>query len=163
MTEVITRKATLTRIKTGQDGTFGEWVSDSGFTCKTVEKPWVNDATDISCIAPLPGVAIVTYPCLWQWSTKHECNLYHVQDSTRVAIEIHSANLQMQLKGCIAPGASYGEFQQDSIAPGVPPATCQGVISSVETLAKLEKDMQDDEGNQMPFLLTIQWADASTK
>lgn len=158
MSEPITRRATLTRISTGPDGTFGEWLSDSGFTCKTVEKPWAENQTDISCIQPAPEQPAMTYVAQWLWSPKHKCNVYHLQDPTRVAVEIHSANLQLQLQGCIAPGASFGMFQANAISDGMPPQPAQGVVSSVETLAKLEKDLQDDEGNQVPFILTIQWS-----
>lgn len=156
--DVPKRNATLTRGPSTPDGVFGDWVSDSGFTCKTVEKPWADDKTDLSCVQPGPGEDPVKYTVLWQWSPKHKCNVYHLQDPTRVAVEIHSANLQMQLQGCIAPGAAAGIFQKDAVAEGVPPQITQGVVSSVETIAKLEKDLQDEDGNQVPFYLTIKWA-----
>lgn len=144
------RTAVLTRGPSTPDGTFGDWVSDSGFSCKTVEKPWMDNATDESCIPT------GTYQVLWQWSPKHKCNVYHLQNVTgRVAVEIHSANLEMQLQGCIAPGAATAIFDSNSIAQGVPEVATRGVTSSLETLARLEKDMQDDKGDQVPFVLTI--------
>jgi len=158
MADKTTRSATLTRQPSSPDGVFGDWVSDSGFTCKTVEKPWMGDETNISCIRPSPGDPPVKYLVLWLWSPKHKCNVYHVQDPTRTAVEIHSANLQVQLQGCIAPGASFALFPANAISTGIPETATQGVTSSVETIAKLEKDMQDDNGNQVPFYLTVQWA-----
>lgn len=153
MLSVITRTAVLTRQPNSRDGTFGSWVSDSGFVCTTLEKPWVDNETDNSCIPP------GTYQVHWLYSPSHGCNLYHVQNvHDRTAIEIHSANVQTQLKGCIAPGASITKFLVGSIKEGVPETDVNGVTSSIETLAKLEKDMQDEDGNQADFELTIKEA-----
>jgi len=144
---------TLTRQPSTPEGTFGDWLSDSGFVCKTIEKPWMDNQTDTSCVPC--GI----YQVLWQWSPKHGCNVYHLQNvPDRVAVEIHSANLQMQLQGCIAPGAAIATFIANAISQGVPEVDTQGVTSSVETIAKLEKDLQDSEGNQLPFQITIQEA-----
>lgn len=144
------RTITLSRQPSTKDGTFGDWVSDSNFSCKTIEKPWLDNAADESCIP------CGRYFVLWQWSAKHNCNLYHLQNvPNRTAVEIHPANLQIQLLGCIAPGNSISTFSVDSIKPGIPSVSSTGVTSSVETLSKLEKDLQDDQGNQLSFWLTI--------
>ena len=143
------RNVTLNRKLSLPTGTTGEWLSDSGFFCYTIEKPWLENQTDISCIAP------GTYVCKWQWSPKHNCNLYHVLDANRTAIEIHSANVQYQLLGCIAPGDCLATFTVNSIANGMPPVECVGVEHSVTTLALLERDLRDDKGNQVDFNLII--------
>ena len=143
------RNITLKREPSTPDGTFGEWISDSGFTCPTLEKPWANNKPNLSC------VPVGRYHCLWQWSPKHQMNLYHLQDVPgRTDIEIHSANLQSQLNGCISPGLLVATFGPNSIHPGVPPIATKGVTSSLEALTRLEKDLQQ-EGNQVEFYLTI--------
>lgn len=147
-----TRSATLTRSKplSIDRENMGLYVSDKGFQCYTVEKPWKEDRTDVSCIAP------GRYRVTWRWSDKHQCNLYHVEDPSRPGAEIHGANVQEQLEGCVGPGAAVAPFAKDSIAPGIPSIDCQGVTESRETLALLEKDMRDPDGNQVSFWLTIQ-------
>ncbi len=145
------RSAILTRQPSTPDGTFGQWVSDSGFQCVTLEKPWMDNETDQSCIPP------GKYLVLWQWSPKHQANVYHLQNvPNRVAVEIHSANLQVQLQGCLAPGVAIADFAANAISPGIPEVASKGVTSSKETIVKLEKDLQDKDGNQINFWLTIQ-------
>lgn len=152
------RKATLTRRTSTDEGTFGDWQSDHGFICKTVELPWRDNATGISC------VPCGTYRAAWRWSEAHKKNLYHlVGVPMRSEIEIHSANLAgdtakgyvTQLKGCIAPGERVDNFPANQGPAG---SRAQlGVTSSVATLAKLEADMRD--GNeQVDFDLTIKEA-----
>ena len=145
------RNITLRREPSIPDGTFGEWISDSGFTCKTLEKPWADNKPNQSC------VPIGRYHCLWQWSPKHQMNLYHLQDVPgREAIEIHSANIQSQLQGCISLGFSIAVFTANSIKQGIPQINTKGVTSSMETMVRMETDMRDTKtGEQLPFALTI--------
>ena len=145
------RNVILSRGASGSNGVFGDWKSDSGFSCVTMEKPDLNDAPDISCIPK------GQYQVEWQWSQHHGCNLYHVQNvPNRSNIEIHAANVQEQLLGCIAVGYVLAMFTKDSIAPGMPPEDERGVTASKETLAAVEADLRDESGNQVPFVLTIQ-------
>ena len=147
------RTATLSRSPSTSGGTCGEWLSDSGFKCCTVERPWLDNQPDVSCIPE------GSYLCLWQFSPKHGCNNYHLQGVPgRTSVEVHSANVAVQLEGCIAPGSTISPFGKDTISPGVPPDNCFGVTNSVATLAALEKDMRDAEGNQVSFTLEVKWA-----
>lgn len=136
------RKATLTRLQTGDEGSFGTLVTDSGFKCVTGELPWRDNQTGKSCIPP--GVYVVTY----RFSPKHNKMCYHVENvPDRTDIEIHSANLmgdvslgfECQLLGCIAPGKGIGQI-----------AGQKAVIASRITLAALEADLA-----QETFELTI--------
>lgn len=147
-----TRQVVLTRRGSSPTApTFGDWVSDSGFKCVTLEKPDRNNAPDVSCIPK--GV----YQVLWLYSAAHGCNLYHVMDVPgRSAIEIHGANVQEQLLGCIAPGAAVEAFAAGSCGLNLPPQDEDGVTDSRETLAALEADLRDAAGNQAAFTLTIQ-------
>lgn len=138
------RKATLTRTETGETGTFGILVTDSGFSCYTGELPWKNNIQGKSSIPD--GI----YQCIRSDSTKHGM-CYHVQGVTgRTDIEIHSANwmgdvdkgLKCQLLGCIAPGRAIIDIIGQ-----------KGVSSSRDALYSLEEDLE-----KKPFELTIKWS-----
>jgi hypothetical protein len=149
----VTRTASLTRgVGNGaQDGTLGQYASDSGFRCATVERPWDDNLADLSC------VPVGRYLCLWTWSPKHNANVYELQDVPgRTAVEIHAANVFEQLLGCIAPGHAVAEFAAGLLPKGLPATAHLGVTESVATLAALEADMRDGDGNQAPFWLVIQ-------
>ncbi len=112
-------KAILTRIETGDAGTFGQLICDGGYTCVTGELPWRDLNSDglgdpkTSCIQP--GV----YLCAWGLSPKYG-SCYHVHNVTgRSHILIHAANwmgdagkgFKSQLLGCIALGKEVGELE----------------------------------------------------
>lgn len=131
------RKATLTRFETGPDGTFGDFVSDSGFHCYIVEKPWADNKQDESCIPS------GSYKCEVKESPKFGAKVYHVLDVPgRTGVLFHAANWARQLLGCLAPGRAIGDV-----------LGLKGVMSSKDALWGLEQDM--DLG---PFMLTIKWA-----
>jgi hypothetical protein len=135
----------------------GDYMSDSGFSAKSVERPWVDNLQGVSCVPPEPLATPIRYLAKWQWSAKHGKNLYHlVGVEGRDEIEMHSANVFEQLLGCIALGEDAAEFAADSLHPGVPSVAMQGVTNSVETMARFEADMRDEDGNQVDFWLTIQ-------
>lgn len=144
------RNALILRAASTPEGTFGTWKSDSGFQCVSLEKPWLDNETDKSC------VPLGKYFCLWQPSSKHQCNLYHLQNvPDRTAVEIHSANMASQLQGCIAPGMAIATFKADVISLGVPYVDTKGVSASKDALYALEKDMRDEKGEQVSFWLEI--------
>lgn len=77
------------------------------FRCLTLERPWKNNQSDISCIpkgeylAKLNTGSHFHYP-VWQ-----------LQDVPgRTAIEIHPANIVRELLGCIALGLSLHHFSK---------------------------------------------------
>lgn len=148
------RTATLTRPSPGgndDEGTFGNWLSDSGFKCFTIELPWRNNASDISCIPP------GTYTCHWINSPKHGWCFEVMAVPGRTMCEIHSANmagdvskgLVSQLEGCIAPGLSISEFPAGVVPAG--DVAQNGVTDSKAALNMLEEDIGTDD-----FELTIQ-------
>jgi len=146
------RIVTLTSQDSTPDGVFSDWVSDSGFKCKTLELPWDNNIPDKSCIPS------GWYDVTWAWSAKHNCNLYHVQGvPNRSNVEIHSANVIQQLLGCLAPGSSVVTFGiGNDMGNGlILPRDQQGVAQSKFTLSALEADLRDDNGNQVPFRLNV--------
>lgn len=138
------RKVTLTRTETGDEGTFGTIVTDSGFSVYSGELPWRGNAPGKSCI---PAGA---YVCQKAVSPKHgPC--YYITDvpGGRTDIEIHSANwmgdeskgFKCQLLGCIAPGRAIGELIGQ-----------KAVLSSRDALIGLEADLEGE-----PFHLVIAW------
>lgn len=99
-------KATLTRTKTDDDGTFGT-LSIDGLSFVTGELPDRDNAPMISCIPP------GTYRCEWSPSAHLGRDVYHLQNVPgRSSILIHPANLmgatdkglKAELNGCIALG-----------------------------------------------------------
>lgn len=137
------RKATLTRFETGPDGTFGDLVTDSGFHCYIVEKPWAQNKPNESCILPGPGDE-ASYLFEMAPSERFKADLYHGRNIPgRTGILIHGANWARQLLGCLAPGRAIGDV-----------LGLKGVMSSKDALWGLEQDL--DLG---PFTLTIRWKD----
>lgn len=90
-------------------GMFGV-LKSNGFSCKTLERPWLNNEHGISCI-PLNQ-----YVCKFQDVTGSHLHkvtgfdhLYEVMDVPgRSGIYIHPANFVEQLEGCIALGDRVG-------------------------------------------------------
>jgi hypothetical protein len=155
------RTAVLTRHPSTDEGTFGTWISDSGWSCHTVELPWRDNACEISCIP------CGTYRAVWRWSQGHQRSLYHlINVPMRSEVEIHSGNLAgdvskgyaSEVRGCILPGLALGEFPKGSKLGGgkiVLGRDQLGVEASVSALSLLEKDMRNADSTQSDFDLTI--------
>jgi hypothetical protein len=136
------RKAMLTRDGSSDDGTFGTFLSDSGFTCRTGELPWRDNAPEVSCIPP--GVYNVTF----RMSSKHGL-CYHVENVPgRSGVEIHAANFcgaadrgkKCQLEGCLAPGLSVGQLEGQ-----------KAILESRQALLALQDEFAEED-----FELTIE-------
>jgi hypothetical protein len=104
------RQVTLTRTETGDSGTFGHFVTDSGLCLRSGELPWRDNEPGHS------SIPFGTYAVVWAQSpTKGWC--YHViKVEGRLDIEIHPANFcgdrilgrRCELQGCITLGTSVG-------------------------------------------------------
>ena len=139
-------KATLYRIRSRDDGTFGVLVTKGGFGCVTVELPWRKNKGWVSCIpAGEYEFKLVNSP-------KHgECYEAVKVPGGRSHIQIHSANwagdkakgFKSQLHGCIAPGREIRKITGQ-----------YGVTNSSVTTVALEQAL-----GKKPFELTIKWAD----
>jgi len=130
--------ATLTRQKDDGQCTLGTLVFSTGQTFKTIERPWLNNQRQVSCIPP------GTYTCVphgWEPNaTVREKKAYLLLGTEpRTAILIHPANWAAQLMGCIAPGMSSG------ILGGKP-----AVLSSQAAMASIRQIV-----GQNKFQLTI--------
>jgi len=101
---------TITRLETGDDGTFGKLVYKD-FSCFTGELPDRNNQTNISCIPK------GSYKCTWAyWPAKKHFTYLLEKVNGRSGVCIHSANFMglphppknKQVNGCIALGEKLG-------------------------------------------------------
>jgi hypothetical protein len=108
------RIATINSFPSSDEGTFGKFLLDDGWSCFSGELPWRDNQPGHSSI-PRPAV----YTAYWGWSEKHQAYCYHLRDVPgRSAIEIHAANFcgdkllgkKCDLLGCIALGMGLGEL-----------------------------------------------------
>ena len=122
-------------------GIFGT-LSTAGFTCITLERPWLGNQSGISCIP------VGTYIVEWTNHPIHG-NVYQIMDvPDRTDILIHSANVYQELEGCIAVGIEEAIFPGGTI-PGVNTSE-EGIQHSQQTLANLQAHMMLE-----PFVLEI--------
>lgn len=98
------------------------------FTCNTLERPWLNNQHNISCIPK------GSYQCkLEPLGTFKNQLFYELQGvPNRTGIFIHPANYVTQLEGCIALGINPSDINHDGQVD---------VTSSVDTVAKFIKTM----------------------
>ena len=129
------RTVTLTRFEMTPDGTFGKVVTDNLFQCLSLEKPWHDNKTDISCIpAGSYECAVIDSP--------HFGKVYGLKEvKDRTDVLIHAANWERQLKGCIALGRAEG------VVLGI-----RGIMGSRDAVAGFMADMDNE-----PFMLTVVW------
>lgn len=128
---------TLTRSPSTEHGTFG-----SLLTYHTLELPWRNNASRISCIPA--GI----YSCIWRVSSKFGWVFEVTNVPSRSGILIHPANfaadkskpeLKSELLGCIALGLTKGKVNSQAAIFG-------SRLAVQEFAAKL---------NRSPFTLEI--------
>jgi hypothetical protein len=80
------------------DGTNGKLECEGKFICKTIELPWKNNETKVSCI--LEGKYFIKK----RYSKKFQWHLEIINVKNRSLILFHPANNALQeLNGCIAP------------------------------------------------------------
>jgi hypothetical protein len=92
---------------TGKE-TLGE-LSTVGFSCKTLERPWKENKTGISCIPK------GEYICIWTFSPKLMRYTYQVTNvKGRSGIRFHPGNYFFDIEGCILLGNGYTDLNKDS-------------------------------------------------
>lgn len=80
------------------DGTNGKLECDGKFICNTIELPWKNNETKVSCIPE------GKYFIKKRFSKKFQWHLEIINVKNRTLILFHPANNALQeLEGCIAP------------------------------------------------------------
>lgn len=76
--------------------------------CRTLELPWENNASGISCIPA------GSYRMAYVHSPRYGRKMWRVLDvPKRSGILIHAANFVRQLRGCIAPGLGLADIDKD--------------------------------------------------
>lgn len=130
----------LTLIRKTDNGiqTTGEiFTTDAVFRRKTLERPWKNNASNISCIPK--GQYLVK----WTRSIKFPLGSYQVMDvPKRFGIRIHKGNFFFDVEGCILLGSSYSDINHDGIVD---------IINSTQTIKEFETFM-----GRQDFTLIIQ-------
>lgn len=97
-----------------EQGTFGTWTTDSGFSVYSLELPNRQNKSNISCIP------VGSYKCTMKASPAHGLVYYILNVPGRMDVEIHPANLAgdkekgwfSQLLGCVSLGRSIGTFKK---------------------------------------------------
>lgn len=139
-------KATLTRLQTTDEGTFGV-LTFGQQSLRTVELPWRGNQRQVSCIPP------GTYSCRRVRSPRFG-QVYHVQNVPgRSAILIHSANFAgdtqkgyvTQLQGCIAPCLAFGWLRNS-----------KGHMQRAGVLSRRALNTLMDWAGGRPFELTVE-------
>jgi hypothetical protein len=92
------------------------------FRCKTMELPWRNNETGISCIPA--GAYFVTR----RKSPKYGEHFHVLSVPGRSLILIHFGNYNHETRGCILPGAAFADLDGDGL---------RDVTRSRATMAKL--------------------------
>ncbi len=121
-------------IDTGKE-TLGE-LAFNGFTCKTLERPWLDNKRDVSCIPT------GEYICEFIHTLKFPFGVYHVTNvPNRDGILIHKGNYFYDVIGCILLGTDYTDLNKDGQ---------RDIINSTITVNRFNTLL-----NKQPFILKI--------
>ena len=131
----------LRRVESTPDGTIGILYVQDEFVSFAVERPWANNAPNVSCI---PNK---WYDLAWADSPKFGRRLHVRNVPDRSHILIHAGNSQRDTSGCILPVMKLGH--------GGPRAKWRGFNGTSSRLAldKLEALLPDD-GTVYQFQIT---------
>ena len=137
---------TLTRLSDDGKQTLGmlTLIKDNGqpYVCKTLELPWKNNESQISCIPAGSYTCRFTQSARMTSEKGHPVYTYEVLNvPNRAGIRIHAANYFSQLLGCIALGDANSDINGDGESD---------VINSVATLAAFEQLQKQND-----FILTV--------
>ena len=145
-------KITVIRGASSDTGTPGDLSIDGNdFKCKTLELPWRDNQTGISCIMP------DTYTC-WRFFSPHLGDVLRLEDKHgRSACEVHPGNfagdaakgMETQVHGCTLVGTGYEEINR---LDGQ--GTQLGIVESRKAIAQLIAVLS--EGTHT---ITYQWAE----
>lgn len=79
------------------------------FACVTLERGWLNNKRNVSCIP------IGTYKIVLEYSNKFDMLLWEIKGvPNRSETKFHAANYFKQLQGCIAPGRRLKFINSDN-------------------------------------------------
>src|SRR3990172_491156 len=127
---------TIKRISEIEDGTFGVILDGKTPFAVTLEKNWVDNQKNISCIPA------GSYRCVRRLYHKHGYWTFEVMGVPgRTAILIHSGNTEDDSMGCILVGESFGVLKEKT-----------AILSSKEGF----KEFMERLKGQDEFLLVIE-------
>lgn len=129
------------------DRTEGKLYDGDNFLIDILERPWLDDQPDKSCV-PETETDLQQDPyCFWFHDTPKlpRCwNAINMQDG-RTGICIHSANLVSEIEGCLATGMQFGQLNNQN-----------AILNSVTALNYLREYIgKDSSGKLLPFQLSI--------
>ncbi len=140
---MIERVAVLQRLQESNHGTFGVLRTPLGFKALSIELPWRENRSNISCIPP------GEYKMIWTYSPTFKRMMYiALGTSPRSGIRLHPGNLagdvlqglRSHFKGCIGLGARTGVLSGQ-----------RAVLTSAPVVAAFQNHME-----MKPFKLVIQ-------
>lgn len=130
-------------------GTFSRVLLNGAPFCVAVERPWLNNASQVSCI---PAGTYIAKP---DYSPKRGHEVYELQGvPQRSEIQIHIANFAYQLHGCIALGREVAMIKDSHDG-----TMKKGVTSSGTTIGLFMKAMTT-KGKLAPEIKVIIHPDA---
>jgi len=99
------------------------------FQCRTLELPYIDNKTDISCV-PL-GV----YKCKLEYSNRFKKHLWELKDvPNRTECKLHSFNHFWESNGCISLGDSFADIDNDG---------WKDILNSTKTMVKFHNILKD--------------------
>lgn len=126
----------LKRVESNKDYTSGIWEISDDLIVQTLELPWKNNKQSISCIPTgAYKCKILDTPEELRTSRFDYKHISIENVPKRSGIKIHIANFVSQLKGCIAPGETTVDFNNDGKLD---------VTNSGKTLEKMIKELPQE-------------------
>jgi hypothetical protein len=100
------------------------------FTSQSLERGWLNNAKNISCIPA--GI----YKLRLEWSPRFQKDLWEIYGvPNRRECKFHAANFSRQLNGCIALGQKRADLDSDGL---------MDITNSRNTMKKFHKAMEGE-------------------
>ena len=121
-------------IRSDDEGVFGTLKDGNEHLCFTLERYWINNKIDVSCIPP----GLYNLKTYKRTNGAYAFRILDVKDRTLIAI--HSANWMWQLRGCIAVGDGISKILLKSENRKI-----LGVANSVNTMKFLIERYKDVE------------------
>lgn len=104
--------------------------NDILFTSQSLERGWLNNVRNISCIPT--GI----YKLRLEWSPKFQKDLWEIYDvPNRRECKFHAANFSRQLNGCIALGQDRIDIDNDGLID---------ITNSRNTMKKFHKALEGE-------------------
>lgn len=126
---------TITRFRDDGVQTLGD-LSFGHFKAKTLERPWKNNQSNISCIPT------GTYKCTYSFSPKFMKWTYEIKNvPKRSGIRVHSGNYFFDIQGCVLLGSGFTDINKDGKLD---------IVNSKVTISAFEKLL-----NKKDFTLVI--------